>query len=210
VTRILVADDHGVVREGVKRIISEAPDMVLVGEADTGEEALEKALTLDCDMLLLDITMPGRSGFDVMRELRTQRPGLRILVLSMHPEEQYAVRVLRAGACGYVSKETAPQELLSAIHRVALGGRYVSSSLAEMMAFNLARGGEEKPHESLSDREYQVLCLIASGRTVKEIAAELMLGTKTVSTYRQRLLEKMGMSGNADLIRYAMRNDLVE
>ena len=209
-TRILVADDHGVVREGVKRIISEAPDMVLVGEADTGEEALEKALTLDCDMLLLDITMPGRSGFDVMRELRTQRPGLRILVLSMHPEEQYAVRVLRAGACGYVSKETAPQELLSAIHRVALGGRYVSSSLAEMMAFNLARGGEEKPHESLSDREYQVLCLIASGRTVKEIAAELMLGTKTVSTYRQRLLEKMGMSGNADLIRYAMRNDLVE
>ncbi len=209
-TRILIADDHGVVREGLKEIIARAPDLVLVGEAATGEEALQKALTLDCDMLVLDITMPGRNGFDIMRELRAQKPDLRILMLSMHSEEQYAVRALRAGASGYLNKETAPQELLAAIQKVALGGRYVSSSLAEAIAFNLASGDEGKPHESLSDREYQVLSLIGSGKTVKQIADELMLSAKTVSTYRQRVLEKMRMSSNAELIRYAIGNRLVD
>ena len=208
--RVLVADDHGVVREGLKQIIADSPDLDAVGEASNGEETLEKALTLDCDMVVLDITMPGRNGFDVMRELRAQKPDLRVLMLSMHSEEQYAVRALRAGASGYVNKESAPQELMAAIQKVARGGRYISSSLAETIAFNLARGGEGKPHESLSDREYQVLCMIGSGRTVKQIADELMLSTKTVSTYRQRLLEKMRMSSNAELIRYAIRSRLVD
>ena len=208
--RVLVADDHGVVREGLKQIIADSPDLDAVGEASNGEETLEKALTLDCDMVVLDITMPGRNGFDVMRELRAQKPDLRVLMLSMHSEEQYAVRALRAGASGYVNKDSAPQELMAAIQKVARGGRYISSSLAETIAFNLARGGEGKPHESLSDREYQVLCMIGSGRTVKQIADELMLSTKTVSTYRQRLLEKMRMSSNAELIRYAIRSRLVD
>ena len=208
--KILIADDHGVVREGLKRIISKAPDMIVAGEAETGEETLEKALTLGCDMVLLDITMPGRNGFDVMRELRSRKPELRILMLSMHPEEQYAVRALRAGASGYLNKDSAPQELMAAIQKVALGGRYISSSLAETIILNVGTNVEESPHESLSDREYQVLCMIGSGKAVKQIADELMLGAKTISTYRQRILEKMKMSGNAELIRYAILNRLVD
>ncbi len=210
VTKILIADDHGVVREGLKRIIAKAPDLVVAGEAETGEETLEKALTLGCDMVLLDITMPGRNGFDVMRELRSRKPELRILMLSMHPEEQYAVRALRAGASGYLNKDSAPQELMAAIQKVALGGRYISSSLAETIILNVGTNVEESPHESLSDREYQVLCMIGSGKAVKQIADELMLGAKTISTYRQRILEKMKMSGNAELIRYAILNRLVD
>ncbi|MBL7164879.1 MAG: response regulator transcription factor [Dehalococcoidales bacterium] len=209
-TKILIADDHGVVREGLKRIIAKAPDLVVAGEAETGEETLEKALTLGCDMVLLDITMPGRNGFDVMRELRSRKPELRILMLSMHPEEQYAVRALRAGASGYLNKDSAPQELMAAIQKVALGGRYISSSLAETIILNVGTNVEESPHESLSDREYQVLCMIGSGKAVKQIADELMLGAKTISTYRQRILEKMKMSGNAELIRYAILNRLVD
>ncbi len=210
VTKILIADDHGVVREGLKRIISKSPDLVVAGEAETGEETLEKALALGCDMVLLDITMPGRNGFDVMIELRARKPELRILMLSMHPEEQYAVRALRAGASGYLNKDRAPQELMAAIQKVALGGRYISSSLAETIILNLDSNTEGSPHESLSDREYQVLCMIGSGKAVKQIADELMLGTKTISTYRQRILEKMKMSGNAELIRYAILNQLVD
>ena len=209
-TKILIADDHGVVREGLKRIIAKAPDLVVAGEAETGEETLEKALTLECDMVLLDITMPRRNGFDVMIELRTRKPELCILMLSMHPEEQYAVRALRAGASGYLNKDRAPQELMAAIQKVALGGRYISSSLAETIILNLGSNIEESPHESLSDREYQVLCMIGSGKAVKQIADELMLGVKTISTYRQRILVKMKMSGNAELIRYTILNRLVD
>jgi len=210
VTKILIADDHGVVRQGLKEIIANAPDLVLVGEAATGDEALEKALKLDCDMLVLDITMPGRNGLDIMRELKAQKPDLRVLMLSMHPEEQYAVRALRAGAAGYLNKESAPQELMAAIEKVARGGRYISSSLAEIIAFNLTGGGEGKPHDALSDREYQVLCMIGAGKTVRQIADELMLSAKAIGTYRQRLLEKMNVSGNAELIRYALQNRLVD
>ena len=209
-TRVLIADDHGVVREGLKQIIASASDLELVGEAATGEETLDKALTLGCDMLVLDITMPGRNGFDIMLDLKAQKPDVRILMLSMHPEEQYAVRALRAGAFGYLNKGSAPQELMAAIEKVAQGGRYISPSLAETIAFNLASGGEGKPHDALSDREYQVLCMIGSGKTVRQIADELMLSSKTVSTYRQRLLEKMKMSSNAELIRYALQNRLVD
>ena len=209
-TRIFVADDHSVVREGLKRIIDEIPEMVVAGEARNGDETLEKVISLECDMVLLDISMPGRNGFDIMRELQAQKPDLRILMLSMHPEEQYAVRALRAGASGYLNKESTSQELITAIQKVATGGRYISSSLAEMLAFNLTGNKEDMPHESLSDREYQVFCMIAEGKTVKQIAEELMLGIKTISTYRQRVMEKMRMENNAEIIRYAVRKQLVD
>lgn len=209
-TRLLIADDHSVVREGLKRIIEKVPEMVVAGETGNGEEILEKAILLKCDMVLLDISMPGRNGFDIMKELQAQKPDLRILILSMHPEEQYAIRALRAGASGYLNKGSTPQELIAAIQKIASGGWYISSSLAEILAFNLTGNNRDKPHESLSDREYQVFRMIAEGKTIKCIAEELMLGTNTISTYRQRVLEKMGMTHNAELILYAVRNRLVD
>ena len=208
--RILVADDHAVVREGLKRIIQDAPTLELVGEASDGEEALEKALSMECDMLLLDISMPGRSGLDVLRELKIQKPELRILILSMHPEQQYALRALRSGARGYLNKDSASDELLEAIQKVASGGRYISPALAETLAFNLGQGIDKKPHDILSDREFQVLRLLAAGKSIGQIAEELLLGTKTISTYRHRIMEKMDMSNNVELIRYAIQNNLVD
>ena len=208
--RIFVADDHAIVREGLKQIVADTDDIVVTGEASTGQEALYKILKNDYDVVLLDITMPDRSGLDILKELRIQKPELNILVLTIHPEEQYAVRVLKAGASGYLTKESVPEELVTAIRKVALGGKYVSSSLGEKLAFDLTTGAEKLLHETLSDREYQVMCMIASGKMVKEIAEELCLSIKTVSTYRSRVLVKMKMKTNAELIRYAVLNRLVD
>jgi len=207
---ILIADDHPVFRRGLKQIIAESPDMVVAGEAADGREALRKAVTGDYDVLLLDITLPFINGVDVLSRLQNERPALPVLVLSMHPEEQYAVRALRAGASGYLTKESAPEELLAAIRKVSTGGKYVTASLAEHLACIVQSDGEALPHETLSNREYQVMCLIASGKTVSEIAKELSLSVKTITTYRARILEKLHLKNNAELMRYATMNELVE
>jgi DNA-binding NarL/FixJ family response regulator len=208
--RVLIADDHAVVREGLKQIINEASDLTVAGEAVDGGEALEKSRSVDCDVLVLDISMPGLSGLDIVKEVRAVRPNLPVLILSMHPEEQFAVRLLKAGAAGYLSKESAPDELVNAIRKVVGGGKYVSPELAEKLAFDLEAGSSKLPHEALSDREFQVLRLLAAGRTVKEIAEQLSLSVKTVSTYRTRLLAKMNLKTNAELIHYAIRHNLVD
>jgi len=186
--KILIADDHAIVRQGLKQIVTETPDMVVSGEASNGQELLSKIKENDYDVVVLDITMPGRDGIDVLKQLRSERPELPILMLSIHPEEQYALRALKAGASGYLTKESAPDELVVAIRKVSQGGKYISSSLAEKLAFELEVGREQAPHETLSDREYHVMCLIASGKTVMEIAQELSLSEKTISTYRSRIL----------------------
>ena len=208
--KILIADDHAIVREGLKRIVAETADMAVADEAISGHEVLEKVRNNEYDVVILDISMPGRGGVDILKQLKGQRPHLPILILSMHPEEQYAVRVLKAGAAGYLTKESAPDELITAIQRVSTGRKYVSSSLAEKLAFDLERDTELPYHETLSDREYQVLCMIASGKRVQEIAEELCLSVKTVSTYRSRILEKMKMRNNAELMRYAIKHGLVD
>jgi DNA-binding NarL/FixJ family response regulator len=208
--RILVADDHAVVRQGIKQIVADAPDMKVVGEASSGPEVLKKILENEYDLVLLDITMPGSRGLDILAELKERRPELRVLVLSIHPEEQYALRALKLGASGYLTKESAPTELLTAIRKASLGTTYVSSSLAEQLAWQVAHGSEKPLHQTLSDREYEVLCMIASGKTVKEIAEELCLAAKTINTYRSRLRRKMGMKNDAELIRYAIRNGIVD
>jgi len=208
--RVVVVDDHAVVREGLKRIISENPGMAVTGEAGDGHEALKLIRGGACDVVLLDITMPNKSGLDVLKELHTEVPRLPVLVLSMHSEDQYAVRVLRAGAAGYLTKESAPAKLVQAIRKVVRGGKYVSPSLAEKLVSDLGTDTERPPHEVLSDREYQVLCLIASGKTVSEIGAELALSVKTISTYRVRILEKLRMKNNAEITRYANKERLVD
>ena len=208
--KILIADDHIIVRKGLKQIISETSDMVVADEASNGQEVLDKVRKNGFDMILLDISMPGRTGLDILRELKTEKPKLPILVLSMYPEEQYAVRVLRAGASGYLTKESAPDELIAAIRKVSLGKKYVTPSVAERLAFDLDIDSEKPLHETLSDREYQVLCLIASGKTVGDIADKLSLSAKTISTYRARILEKMNMKNNAELTHYAIQHKLVE
>ena len=208
--RILIADDHPVFRRGLKQIIEEASDLIVAGEAANGAEALREARAGDYDVVLLDITMPVKNGVDVLSQLKHDRPALPVLMLSMHPEEQYAVRALRAGASGYLTKESAPEELVAAIRKVSAGGKYVSASLAEHLASIVQSAGESPPHETLSRREYQVMCLIAAGKTVSEVARELSLSVKTVSTYRARILEKLQMKNNAELMRYATQNQLVE
>lgn len=208
--KILIADDHAIVREGLKQIVADIPDMVVVDEASSGQEVLNKVWKNDHDVVLLDIAMPGRSGLDILGELKSQKPEIPVLVLSMYPEEQYAVRVLKAGASGYLTKESVPEELIAAIRKVSLGGKYVSSSLAEKLAFDLTTGAEKPLHQALSDREYQVMCMIASGKRVKEIAEELFLSVKTVNTYHSRVLGKMKLKSNAELTHYAIRNRLVD
>ena len=208
--RLLIADDHPIVREGLKRLVADCPDMQLVGEAVNGTEILGKTESVGVDVLLLDISMPGPGFLETMRRLRVERPGVRVLVLSVHPEDLYAVRALRAGAAGYVTKEHSPEELAEAIRRVYQGRRYVSPSLAERLAVELGPDAEKLPHQRLSDREYQVLCRLGAGNGVSEIASELGVSPKTVSTYRTRVIEKMQLSTNADLIRYAIEHKLVE
>ena len=208
--RALIADDHAVVRQGLKQILGDTPEMVVAGEATTGQEVLDKIRAETWDVVVLDISMPDRSGLDILKQLRSERPKLPVLVLSMHSEDQYAMRVLKAGASGYLRKDSAPDELIEAIRKVVSGGRYVSSFLAEKLAFEVGTDLSRLPHETLSDREFQVLRGIAAGKSVTEIAAELYLSPKTVSTYRARMLEKMNLGTNAELIHYAMQNHLID
>ncbi|HUU30042.1 MAG TPA: response regulator transcription factor [archaeon] len=208
--KIIIADDHPIVREGLKKILDKYSDIVVAGEAASAEELLSELRKNDYDVALLDITMPGRGGVEILGQLRVEKPDLRILVLSFHSEEHYAVRVLREGASGYLTKDKAPLELVEAIRKVAAGGKYVSPSLAEKLAFDLQEGGEKSLHGNLSNREYQVMCLIASGKTITEIAGELCLSVRTVSTYRSRILEKMKMKNNAEITHYAIKKGLVE
>ena len=205
--RILTIDDHEVVREGIKGIF--APDKAEFGEARSGPEALKLVREHDWDIAVLDISLGGRSGLELLKELKEIRPSLPVLMLSMHAEEQYAVRAFRAGAAGYISKGSSRDELRAAILKVMKGGRYVSPSLAEQMVVDLSTS-DKPPHETLSDRELEVLCLIASGKTVGEIAEQLSLSDKTISTYRRRILDKMSMKTSAELTHYAIRNGLVE
>ena len=208
--RVLIADDHAIVREGLKQILSEIPDMMVVDEAFDGEEALRKTQTDTWDVLVLDLAMPGRSGLDILEQLKGTHPWRPVLVLSMHAEEMYAVRVLKAGASGYLIKESTPYELVKAIRKVLSGGKYVSASLAETLALRLDETGDRPLHEALSDREFQVLCMMASGKTVTEVAGELSLSVKTVSTYRARMLEKLNLRNSAEAIRYAVDHRLVD
>ncbi len=207
--RILVADDHTVVREGIKQILAGQDDMIVEVEAASGQEVLQKVTQKNYDLILLDISMPGRSGLEILDDLKTLHPKIPVLILSMHPEEQYAVRTLRAGAAGYLTKTSAPQELVSAIQKVSRGGKYVTVSLAEKLAFELDAGAEKPRHEKLSNREYQVMLMLASGRSVREVAEELCLSAKTISTYRTRILEKMDMKKNAELTLYSVKNNLI-
>jgi two-component system, NarL family, invasion response regulator UvrY len=208
--RILIADDHPVVRHGLKQILSAQPDMEVAGEARDGLEVLKLTRTEDWDVAVIDFTMPGKSGLELLKQLRQEHPDLPVLVLSMHPEEQFGIRALKDGAAGYMTKESAPQELVKAVRRVVAHGKYVSETLAERLAMALEKGADGLPHESLSDREYRVLCLIASGRTVGQVATELYLSASTVSTYRARVLRKLGLATTAELTHYAIQNRLVE
>jgi DNA-binding NarL/FixJ family response regulator len=208
--KVLIADDHAVVRRGLKQILEETTDIVVCGEATNSDEVLEQVRSKSWDVLVLDITMPGRSGLDILREIKYLVPALPVLVLSMHAEEQFANRVLKAGAAGYLPKESAPEELVKAIRKVCTGGRYISSAQAEKLIFMMEPGGEKMLHETLSNREYEVLRLIASGKTVTQIAEQSKLSVKTISTYRARLLEKMRMQNSAELTHYAIKNRLVE
>ena len=208
--KILLADDHTLVRKGIIQILLDVPELDSVDEADDGMEALKKVGNNTYDIVLLDISLPGRSGLEVLKQIKLMKPDLPVLMLSMHPEEQYAVRSIRAGASGYMTKGSAPDELLKAIRKVAKGGRYITSTLAEKLAFEIEKSITENLHESLSDREYQVMCMIASGKTVKEIAEILALSVKTVSTHRARILRKMGMRNSAQLTHYAIKNGLVD
>ena len=208
--KILIADDHAVFRRGLKETLSETFAKIVFGEARTAQETLELAQREDWDVIILDISMPGRSGLDILDDLRRSRPRIPVLLLTMHPEQQFARRALKAGAAGYLTKDSVPEELKEAIKRIVAGGRYVSTTLAETLAVDLRRGADLPLHELLSDREFQVLRMIASGKTVKEVADELSLSVKTVSTYRSRILEKTGMKTNADLIRYALQTQLVD
>jgi DNA-binding NarL/FixJ family response regulator len=207
--RVLIADDHAVVREGLKRIVAENADMEVAGEAGNGHEVLDFARRHECDLLLLDLAMPGKDGLDTLKELKLVRPHLPVLVLSVYPEEQYAVRLLRAGAAGYLTKESAPEELVAAIRKVSRGGRYVSEALAEQLAVLLGSGTDRPPHETLSDREFRVMVMLASGKTASEVAEALCLSVKTISTYRSRALRKMNMRNNAELSFYAVKHGLL-
>jgi DNA-binding NarL/FixJ family response regulator len=209
--KILIVDDHAVVRRGLQQIVLEEYQDIVFGEATNAQEALDVLFEQDWDVIVLDISMPGRSGLDVLKEMRKRRPSVPVLVLSVHPEDQFAVRVLRAGAAGYMTKETAPEELVTALEKVISGGTYVSGSLAELLAQDLQHDtGETVLHKKLSDREYEVLVMIASGKPVSQIADELSLSVKTISTYRARILEKVRMKSNAELTRYAIKHGLVD
>jgi DNA-binding NarL/FixJ family response regulator len=208
--KILIVDDHSVVREGLKGIISETPDMEVSDEASTGHEAIEKVRKRNYDVVVLDLSMPDKNGLEILKEIKCLKPKISVLMLTIHPEEQYAVRTLKAGASGYLTKESAPDELINAIRKISSGGKYVSESLAEKLALDLEKDSEKPLHETLTDREYEVMCKLASGKTVNKIAKEMHLSPKTISTYRTRILEKMCMETNADLTRYAIQHKLIE
>ena len=208
--RVLITDDHPVIRRGLREILSERDDMEVGGEASNAAEALALVQKGKWDVVLMDITMPGRSGLDALRDIKELRPQLPVLLLSIHPEDQYALRALKAGASGYLTKESAPEELVNAILKVVAGGRYVSASFAERLAEEVGGHGGRLPHETLSDREYEVLCHIGRGKSVSQIAQEMSLSVKTVSTYRTRLLEKLNLATTPEIMRYAIDHNLVD
>lgn len=208
--RAFIADDHPVVRAGIKQILAEAPDIELCGEAESGQEVLDKLAHCKPDVLILDIAMPGRNGVETLKRISDSYPDVAVIILSMYPEDQYALRLLKSGASGYLTKECATDQLASAVRRVARGKKYISPALAEILADSITGHGDQPAHQELSNREYQIFCLLASGRRVSEIAEELSLSVKTISTYRTRILRKMHMTKNAELTYYAIKNNLVE
>lgn len=208
--RVLIADDHAIVRQGLKQILRDVPEVLVAGEASSGDQTLERLRSGEWDLVVMDISMPGRNGLEILKLLKHENPKLPVLILSMHSEDQFAVRMLKAGAAGYLTKESAPDELVKAIRKIISGGRYVSPTLAEKLAFNMHPESEKQAHEILSDREFQVMRMIARGQSVKEIGEELTLSVKTISTYRARVLEKLHLRTNAELIHYALQNGLVE
>ncbi len=208
--RVLIADDHAIVRQGLRQILSDTPDLTVAGEAENGVQAVQMVRAGDWDVVLMDVSMPDRNGIDALKRIKKEFPRLPVLILSMYPEEQYAIRALKAGAAGYLTKQSAPELLVTAIRQVASGKKYVSPSLAEELANAIGDDSERPPHEKLSDREYQTLCMIASGKTPTEIAEALNLSVKTVSVYRTRLLEKMNLRNNAELTHYGLKHGLAE
>ncbi|HJZ12040.1 MAG TPA: response regulator transcription factor [Acidobacteriota bacterium] len=208
--KILIGDDHILIREGLKKILKAAADINVVAEASDARGVLEGLKKEDVDVVVLDISLPGKNGIELLKDLKLQNAKLPVLMLSMHPEDRFAVRALKAGASGYITKESAAEELIKAIRKVVQGRKYVSPTLAEKLAFNLDIDTDKPPHESLSDREYEVLCLIATGKSVREIAEQLHLSMSTVNTYRARILDKMKMRTDAELIRYAVQNQLID
>ena len=208
--RVFIADDHAIVREGLKQILAEQRDIIVAGEAENGLDAIKLFRKSRCHVMLLDISLPDRNGIEVLKQIKAERPELAVLMLSMHREDQYAIRALKAGAAGYLTKQSAPRELVTAIRQVAGGQKYVSATLAQALASQVGADHEAPVHDSLSDREFQTLTMIASGKTVSEIARELSLSVKTVSEYRARLLAKMNLKTSAELTSYAIRNQLVE
>lgn len=207
--KILIVDDHTVVRAGLRQIISEATDMEVVAEAASAREALEMVSAQAVDLVLLDVSLPDKNGLEVLKQIKSDYPLIGVLLLSMHAEDQYGIRALKAGAAGYLTKESAPEQLIAALRKVSEGGKYITPSLAEQIIYSFGSDAHIQPHENLSDREYEVMCLIASGKTVKEIAEQLFLSVKTVSTYRARVLEKMHLKNNSELTNYAIKNQLV-
>ena len=209
--KILIVDDHSIVREGLKQLVADQSDMILAGEAETAADALRFVREQNCDVIVLDISMPnGKSGLDLLPEIKSLRPDAKVLILSMHAEEQFAIRALRSGASGYITKQSAPTELVKAIRKVHGGGKYISQSIAEQLASFVSDDSNKPLHERLSDREFQVLRMVGVGKTLREIADELVISEKTVGTYRARIMEKMNMTRNAELIRYAVQNKLIE
>jgi len=208
--RVVVADDHTIVREGLKQLLTAAGDLAVVGEAQNGREVLERVRAIESDVLLLDMSMPGKSGIELIKQVRAEKPKLRILVLSMHEEEQYAVRAIKAGASGYLTKESASAQLVSAIRKVAGGGAFLTDSVAQQLALGAMPQTEGLPHSALSDREFQVFRELVSGKAVSDIAEQLNLSVKTVSTHKARIMQKMNMSNPAELIRYAIHHRLVD
>jgi DNA-binding NarL/FixJ family response regulator len=208
--KIIIADDHPLVREGLKQIVAGLTDMAVVDEASNGSEILEKTSKNNYDVAVVDLSMPDNNGVDIIKQIKARNPDLNILVLSIYPEEQYAVHAFKAGANGYLTKESAPEELIAAIRKVSLGRKYVSPSFAERLASELKMDTKQPLHKILSNREFQVMSMIASGKTVKEIAEKMSLSAKTISTYRARILEKMGLKNNAEIIRYGIKHKLVD
>jgi DNA-binding NarL/FixJ family response regulator len=208
--KILIADDHSIVREGLKQYVKTLDEVKLIDEAVNGDEAWAKIKDGSYDLVILDVSMPGMSGLDVLRKIKERNLHTRILILSVHPQEQYAIHAFKMGASGYLSKDSAFEELILAIKKIASGGRYVSSAFAEKLAFNGYDSDTDKLHEKLSEREYQVMVMLAKGKSVTEISKEIFISDKTVSTYRARILEKMGMKKNAELTMYAIKNNLIE
>ncbi|WP_016835055.1 response regulator transcription factor [Herbaspirillum lusitanum] len=208
--KVAIADDHAIVREGLRQICSGTKDIIVVGNAENGLETIKLTRLGNCDVLLLDIILPDRTGIDVLKQIKKEIPKLPVLMLSIHREDQYAIRALKAGAAGFLNKQAAPAELINAIRQVAAGRKYISPSLAQELANQIGFDHETPLHETLSDREYQTMVMIASGKTVSDIAAELLLSVKTISMYRSRVLAKMKLRHNAELTHYALKNNLVE